>query len=922
MATHTLEQLLHGYRRGHEQIAGSVKLPPPDAELITRLSDLSGSLAGAPMFASYLTAYPLPSGTYYALGRTWPDSDAARAGCVLTHTLLVPVSVWATLPEPRVLDGLFTLPRSRSTGEYNSAIAIPKRPPPESPALGDSDQNIFLTFVHRYFGEGKRPVVWFGQSRSEDVLWRLLRGLWPKLRANFSACTFCLQPRTLEDRAFELMFAPSVAYPRFLKMKPEHFIDATARAWADERRDKVEPWCRAWARRLFGPTAPGVPPGAPDLWKELDEDPTAVRRLFLIEELTQGSSPAPQVFVGAMDLVESLARDRDSGIVSKRRAAERAVRAAREVDDPANGLECLRLVEDRLRRTSFSRVQDAVGPVLLDAVAGFTQKFPEITALSALSPVDPDLNESWFGRGLLQGFRMLAHDEPDKLLLFRNVPAIATHVLTAEPELGAAFIRAAAAQRSDRGTRADLLGWLASVHDHELRSAFRASLVPMLSSGDLDILAELLKDLHAEEVGLILDALWRQTDHFEASGIRDLVTEQVARGHPAETRAWTCRLSQWTPVVAQVFAATYPPTRQGLVELLEGDEGCAGAQRAEGLAAFMQGLGPGRYPYWLTDMAREQTSLLLALLDAAPSPSPAMTEQTGRLLREAPDLPVAHSPALLQRVLDSSQQPFFGTLLDVTMRSLIPGYIEGVVSETVSRPFQEDQSVTPWFQTVQPRDLRSLVTRDTWSSTSHWFNAWRWIAIAPSALYSREPLLLSELVEALSRSHHSEWAPQISDMWLQVLRRAHLESRGRGTRLVLCVQALKFSFDNTHLPLGPSVAEAFHAVYAAVTESSAVPPEAAPLFGIFDWDKGKELRRELVDSFLHSQWPRGDLVLAVADVRLLRKVFKRLIKKHDGLRYARAALTDLEQRTDENAAPLTQSLREMLSNPDFYEEWD
>lgn len=923
VATHKLQQLLHGYRRGHEQLAGSVKLPPRDAELITRLSDLSGSLSDAPVFASYLTVYPLPSGAYFALGRTWPDPDSARAGVVLTHTLLVPAPVWATLAEPRVLESLFTFPSSRSTDEYTSALAIPARFTSESSGIEDSDQNALLTFVHRYFGEGKRPLVWFGQDRPEEVLWRLLRGLWPKLRATFSACTFCLQPRTLEDRPFELMFAPSAVYPRFLKMRPEHFIGATSGLPTVQGTNNVEPWHRAWARQLFGSLDQGKPSSDPDLWAELDEDPTTVRRLFLIEALMESVSPTPQVFVGAMDLVESLAKSADSAVGSKRRVAERALRAARDVDDPANGLECLLLIEDRLSRTSFSRVQETIGPALLDAVASFTQKFPEVTAQSSLLlSRDPDLKASWSGRGLLQGFRMLAHDEPEKLLVLRKVPAIVMHLLTAEPEVGAAFIRATAARREDPDTRAELLRWLENVRDTELRRALRASLASMLGSDDVDIFAEILKGLRAEEVGVTLDVLWRQTNQFETSGVRDLIIGQVARGFPGETRAWTRQLSQWTPTVAHVFAATYPPTRQGLLELRDTDEASAGWQRAEAVAAFMEGLGPGRYPYWLMDVAREQSSLLSTLLDADVHPSSTVITQTQKLLSEVPTLAIAHSPSFFQQVLNSSRRPFFEALLDVTMRSLIPAYVAGVVSETVVRPFQENRTVAPWFDTIKPRELKSLITEGTWSSTLHWLNAWRWIAIAPSSFYMREPTQLPDLIDALTRAHHSNWSQEISDVWLRILRRARLESRGPRIRLDLCVQALRFSFDNNSLPLGPLVAEAFHDVYVAVTESSTFPVETAPLFSIFDWEKGKELRRNLVNSFLRSQWPPGDLVLAVAEVRLLRKVFKRLIRKPGGEEYAKAALADLQSRTDQNAAALVRALQEMLANPNFQEEWD
>lgn len=924
MATQELEQLLHGYRRGHEQLAGSVKLAARDSDLITRLSDLSGSLLGSPTFAPYLTAYPLPSGTYFALAKTWPDEDAGRAGCVLTHTLLVPMNAWATLPEPSILDPMLSLAPSRLSGAYDSAIPIPIPAGihPKQGALGSSDQGDLVTFVHRYFGEGTRPVVWFGQRRPEDVLWRLLRGLWPRLRSTFSACTFCLQPRTLEDRAFELMFAPSAAYPRFARMKPEHFIDATANGTTDAQDDAAEPWCYAWSKRLFGPVPSRWPPGEGDLWTELDEDPTAVRRFFLVEGLMEDGSPTPQMLVGAMDLVESLAKDRDSAVASKRRVAQRAVRAAREVDDPGSSLESLRLIEDRLRRTSFSGVQEEVGRAVVEAVAGRTKTSPELTVqLIGQRSVGADLRDSWFGRGLLQGFIRLGREEPAKLLCLWSVPSFAREILTAEPTMAAGLMPLVALNRREPSARSELLRWLIGVQDDDLRSALRATLVPILDSADLDILAELLKDVRTDEVGGMLDALWRQTGGFEPGDVGELVKWQLARSQPSPTREWTRQLPDWTPVVAKVFAATYPPTRQGLLELLDNDGALDTKQQAEAVAAFIQGLGSGRYPNWLRDAAREDAMLVSALLQVSPSPSAVVAEQTQKLLKEVPALPVAHLVPLLQQVLGSSKTPFFQALLDWTMRSLIPGVVAGSISEAVSGPFQDAPVIAPWFSAVDPWQLRSLVVHERWPSTLHWINAWRWTARAPGALYAREPAVLSELIDALSRSKHAEWSSEVSDAWVQVLQRSRSESPRIGTRLVLCVQALKFCFENTRLPLGSVVAEVFSDVYAAVTESSMLPPEVAPLFGIFDWDKGKELRRELVDSFLRSTWPPGDLFQAV-DTRLLRKVFKRLTKTHRGERYAHDALSDLEGRRDQSAAALAVQLRDMLATPDFFEEWD
>ena len=131
-------------------------------------------------------------------------------------------------------------------------------------------------------------------------------------------------------------------------------------------------------------------------------------------------------------------------------------------------------------------------------------------------------------------------------------------------------------------------------------------------------------------------------------------------------------------------------------------------------------------------------------------------------------------------------------------------------------------------------------------------------------------------------------------MWSEVLSRTQCLLPDRQTRLFLCAQALKFSFENTRLPLGAVVVESFFEVYTAVMESTKLPPEAESLFGIFDWDKGKELRQRLIDAFYYSDWHASDLFLSVNDERLIRKVFKRLIRRHGGDHYVFRALQELK----------------------------
>ena len=64
------------------------------------------------------------------------------------------------------------------------------------------------------------------------------------------------------------------------------------------------------------------------------------------------------------------------------------------------------------------------------------------------------------------------------------------------------------------------------------------------------------------------------------------------------------------------------------------------------------------------------------------------------------------------------------------------------------------------------------------------------------------------------------------------------------------------------------MATAFPDIYTAVTSSSNLLPEASSLLGILSWDKGKELRRGLVESFLASNWSPSDLMLSANNASL------------------------------------------------------
>ena len=368
-----VHQLLHGYRSGHGQIAASTKLPERDSELITRLSDLSGSLSSGLQLDPYLTVYPLPSRKFVAVARTWPDPEAPRAGCVMTHTLLIPVDVWAVSANVRSVNTLFRNPRSNSEHNFSEPTRLPSEGKTEPLSGILVDPVASRIFVSRYFGQGVRPVVWFNAEHPEEALWRLLDHLWPKLRSVFSCCTFSLQQRTLEEGPFDLLFAPSAVYSRFTKLSPEHLIEPSS----GRKSSPSEPWSEYWAQSLFGPQR-GLPMGENDLpvWNELGEDPTAVRKLSLIQELRDRARQSPTAGVGAIDVVESLAHEPTAAVGLKRRVLTDAIEAA-ESAAPEEALMSLRLIEDRLRRDSFRTLADDFAPRLSSAAATVTTRDPD-----------------------------------------------------------------------------------------------------------------------------------------------------------------------------------------------------------------------------------------------------------------------------------------------------------------------------------------------------------------------------------------------------------------------------------------------------------------------------------------------------------------------------------------------------------------
>jgi hypothetical protein len=756
-----------------------------------------------------------------------------------------------------------------------------------------------------------RPIIWFSADNPEEYLWRILEHLWPKLRSVFSCCTFSLQQRTLEDGPFDLLFAPAAVYSRFTKLPVEHLIEASNHP----PKSAVEPWCQYWANALFSSQI-GLPSGEHELpiWDELEEDPTAIRKLSLIHELRLRATSSPTAGVGAIDVVESLARDPEAAVHLKRQVFDDAIDAAVAAQPAEDSLTTLRLIDDRLGRDSFREIASDFENRLTAAATQVTTAHPE-AALQVKTSWFADSvtgSKSAFVRGVMNGLQQLAKSSPDRLTGLASFPDVALEIFHVVPTFGGTYLKIGGAV----ACRA-LTDWLSSTHDvsslRAVRNSIFSSRVPL---DDEALLVALLRDIPETEIS---ETLSRLSNEFSNSTVRQVITEQVSPSFPQAVREWAHHLPFWSDDVSDIVASTYPSTRVGLGELL--DEPNSGSTHIEQtMIAFLNRQLSGGFPYWLREIVSQDARILKTLMFADSRHNGRAEALLSRLISAVTDLPFSKLPGLLDKVSEFEEHPIFSQLLDSAMRSAVLGYLTDGAEE--GRTFCHQPAAQRWLNTVSSSQITALLVRGCASGQKASYRAWEWAAEAPSQLYRRSPSIIPDVCDSLLTCVRHTF-PQGTELFLRrILSRCGSES-SHEVHQILSGKMLRYSLDNIRLPLGSVVVDAFPDVYAVAIKKDSRPPSFfATLFGTYDWDRGKDLRISLIDAFLRSHWAPGDLALTATNAGILSKVFKRLHRTYKGEEYIKAMARDLGQRGDDRSHEVEQRLRALIADPDFYEEWD
>ena len=314
----SIDTQMHGYRQGHQLLSASLNLSKEDQSVIDRLSDMAGPLRPEESFEPYLSGYPLPSGNYYVLARTWQDLSVSRAGCVRTFSLLIPTLVWSSASGLQVFLDLLQ-PNSLPDMAEQVLTGSPTMSP--LPLTRDFQANELLEAL---FLEEGRPVAIFDVPEPELVAARLLTSLWPSIRTGFCVSTFALSPRKIKGRDFDLVFAPRDARPKFADWRGRR-IDGLADKGPRHR------WTDTIANRVFAEPYPRLLNDSKQDLIGFDRvGDTAVLRIALMwDDLLEKLQRSPSAALGLLDIVSSGVLDKSMAIATIEpllaRAADRAV---------------------------------------------------------------------------------------------------------------------------------------------------------------------------------------------------------------------------------------------------------------------------------------------------------------------------------------------------------------------------------------------------------------------------------------------------------------------------------------------------------------------------------------------------------------------------------------------------------------------
>lgn len=239
MSNVIINQALHGYSQGHQQLAMTASLEPEDQSTILSASDISAS--GLKIDADgYITGYPLRKSGVYILSKTWLANEMPRPGCVWTHSLIIDFSDLATMQSTKDILSLFKRPLTPlNKNDYSKPIQFDNRTSTDNIInLNIEEESWLRSLIYTlYLKHDKQIIQRSIGNRTQEFCLRVWLQQWPKLRRSFSFSTLSVSDRQIDNSSLDLHILAANDYEEniqyFQNSQPELKCDNANHYWVD-----------------------------------------------------------------------------------------------------------------------------------------------------------------------------------------------------------------------------------------------------------------------------------------------------------------------------------------------------------------------------------------------------------------------------------------------------------------------------------------------------------------------------------------------------------------------------------------------------------------------------------------------------------------------------------------------------------------
>lgn len=850
----TVEIQIHGYRKGHQLLASSNVLSKDDQAVVDRLSDVAGPLRPKEQFAPYLSAYPLPSGAYYVVARTWQDLTVPRAGCVRTKSVLIDAHLWCQSPP---LAPVLMLLSSTELPTEQEAIRIELEerlevPFPPTPSFAASE------LLEALFLEDAKPVVVFDAPDQELIALRLLTALWPDIRRRFALSTFALSPRKLGGRDLDLVFAPTNAKAKFSDWNGRR-VDGRS-SQNDRHR-----WTGTIVRRAFEDAVPRLlsVEEISFLSDREADSASALRVALLWDELIEKLDRTPTAVLGLLDIA-------NSGMVNST--------TARVALEP-------RLIE--VTRNVVSQLTLGDAWEFVGAIARKMKGYDMPNGRAAVKDLTIDLAQ----RNPEGAIGLLLQPDP-KGVIDDLIPSIATglgngdprHVeralMNSPPEVivrlvaqGGTLTRRVA----ENSQLIEKLGVVLAEVNQNLATSAGTSLLPYLVEDRHAVAAlPIFARLDSLEV---VEALRRLDDvnHFQSG---QLCAMLIDRAHEVGGISGVRDVLLSSKIVERVYellASTVTPTRDDVLWLLN-DERLSGSTSSELLVRVLRGSNDQQLAALCSDRNVEERIIQH------------LTAQSADVLAKAvlrDILPANIHIPLIRSVI---------SMIDNALKLEIAGHVLsrclGGSLDTVDIGF-----IVLLFDILGIElDGARVASMGIGHGINHDVASRNLVAFekASAAARARIVAVVDEIAYVLLGRPYFDLTEEAYNAFARLLLDAEKSSpKALASAAGLLIPSLSRA---TRQPVSLLIAVLFPVVYKELAKESDIP-DILKLIPFVEWDRCKIARQDLVRAFMSSSWNPGDLALTAIRCLDLRTIINDVASSYGGENYLRRIEKDLD-RTD------------------------